>query len=357
MDSKYIITQSGSFITSDELYHWGTKGMKWGIRRYQNKDGSLTPAGKKRYAKEMEKLEAERKVLKTKQRTAAKIAKLEKMRKENEALSEQVNGPSKKKNKKLFSKKNKETEEKKKSVKDMTDDELDSAIARARKEDEYNRLRPPVTAETKMSSAKKFLKETMSPAIAQASKNIVSGVMDKAVKDLLKDKVDPNSYDAMKKTYDKLKLELDTIDVKSKIEKRKNGKSTDNDDLSWDEKLKKQQWEANERKRAKEESDTTDNSSNASSNKQEKNNQSNSNKSSSKQDKQESKQSETKSEARANERKSEKAAKELDKLVNKAYKDSDVSYYSKAYQKKVDKMLEDMDNKAWEIYYSEYAGK
>jgi hypothetical protein len=30
-----------------ELKHWGVKGMKWGVRRYQNKDGSLTPAGKK----------------------------------------------------------------------------------------------------------------------------------------------------------------------------------------------------------------------------------------------------------------------------------------------------------------------
>lgn len=31
-----------------ELYHWGVKGMKWGVRRYQNKDGTLTAAGKKR---------------------------------------------------------------------------------------------------------------------------------------------------------------------------------------------------------------------------------------------------------------------------------------------------------------------
>ena len=35
-----------------EIYHWGIKGMKWGVRRYQNKDGTLTPAGIRRYAKQ-----------------------------------------------------------------------------------------------------------------------------------------------------------------------------------------------------------------------------------------------------------------------------------------------------------------
>lgn len=34
---------------SNEIQHHGIKGQKWGVRRFQNKDGSLTPAGKHRY--------------------------------------------------------------------------------------------------------------------------------------------------------------------------------------------------------------------------------------------------------------------------------------------------------------------
>lgn len=45
-----------------ELRHWGIKGMKWGVRRYQNKDGTLTPAGKTRYA-EAEDAEAQKRAL------------------------------------------------------------------------------------------------------------------------------------------------------------------------------------------------------------------------------------------------------------------------------------------------------
>lgn len=42
-------------MNSNELAHWGIKGMKWGKRRYQNPDGTLTPAGKKRLAKAQKK--------------------------------------------------------------------------------------------------------------------------------------------------------------------------------------------------------------------------------------------------------------------------------------------------------------
>lgn len=52
MFNNYILTSNGSFISQNELYHHGIKGMKWGVRRFQNEDGSLTTAGKKRYEDE-----------------------------------------------------------------------------------------------------------------------------------------------------------------------------------------------------------------------------------------------------------------------------------------------------------------
>ena len=192
MDTNYIITSTGSFIRGDDLYHWGIKGMKWGIRRYQNPDGSLTAAGKKRYTN--------------------------------------PDGSLTEKGKKKFGNSVKSDAEipKRKTVKDMTDEELDKAINRARKEDEYNRLRPEPKAETKNENYKKLMtkvvNEMVIPAVIQSGRNALQKALDKQANDLLKDKIDPNSREALQKKYDVLKLKKD-------IEKLSKG-TTSMDELS-----------------------------------------------------------------------------------------------------------------------------
>lgn len=89
--------------TDAELYHWGIKGMKWGQRRYQNKDGSLTPAGEKRYNKELERVKKEKakldekaRIEKNKAKTQAKWDKLEEMKRKNQEQRDALSGKTKK---------------------------------------------------------------------------------------------------------------------------------------------------------------------------------------------------------------------------------------------------------------------
>ena len=159
-----------------ELYHHGVKGQRWGIRRYQNKDGTLTKAGQKRYDKEMEKLKKEERVLKNKQRTAAKLEKLESKRKEVESLK------SKSSDKESNTKPDTKL---KKTVKDLSDEELRAKISRIELEKKYSDL-TRVENKKKTSKGKAFINETLEKSGKNIAGQLVTYMMGTAVNKALK---------------------------------------------------------------------------------------------------------------------------------------------------------------------------
>jgi hypothetical protein len=203
---------------SNELCHYGVQGMRWGIRRYQNKDGSLTPAGQKRRAKLEGKLE-------------------------------QLNG--KKSN-------SGEAAPRKKTVSEMTEDELRERTNRMRAEkDYYDAARNLAAANPrKVSKGERFMNSLMNDVVAPAAKNTGKAWLEKFMKDKLGlNEKDP--LDRLEKEARKLKATKEIEEYKKAIEKLKSGKDDGMPEIkTWDDVQKAQKYyEDRERNRKKEEDD------------------------------------------------------------------------------------------------------
>ena len=173
----------------DVLIHYGILGMKWGVRRYQNKDGSLTSAGKKRYGN-------------------------------NDDIKDSPQ---------------KNTEEpKKKSVKDMSDEELRREVNRMQLEQNYLRMTGQNIEKGKSAAeiALGKMKESFVSTVAQKSGQILAerlvnsmlGVKDnKDNKDNSSKNNNSNKND-IKEVKDSLTKEINSL----KKEIKKEPKSNDN---------------------------------------------------------------------------------------------------------------------------------
>lgn len=120
---------------SNELQHWGIKGQKWGVRRYQNADGSLTPAGVKRYRNEAAEIERQ---LNTKNGTTAEV--YEKTLNRVKTVSTSVEGV-RRINSDMKQIKDPTMERRiRKNASQMSDKELYEKVQRMNVEDNYTRM-------------------------------------------------------------------------------------------------------------------------------------------------------------------------------------------------------------------------
>lgn len=123
-------------MNSNELMHHGILGMHWGIRRFQNKDGSLTVAGRKRVDKldfEYQRLTGQKL---TKKKSSADVKKTE-------------------------------SKPKSKSISEMTNEEIQAKITRITLEKNLKSLTPK-----EISAGERFTKKVMNDVITPAATDI-----------------------------------------------------------------------------------------------------------------------------------------------------------------------------------------
>lgn len=160
----------------NELYHYGIKGQKWGIRRFQNPDGSLTSAGKKRYGSS-ESLGARLRnsFAKRKQASAAKKA-------------------------------------------PMSDDDLKRAINRMQMEKTYNQLMSELHPKKK-SRAKEFIANMTYYALEKVTKGAIdAGTAKLFAKRKTADDYEKDELERLKRQRDIEKTQKELDDIRKKPE-------------------------------------------------------------------------------------------------------------------------------------------
>lgn len=190
----------------NELYHHGVLGMKWGVRRYQNADGSLTYAGKKRALKIQDKYtnftENQKYRKKNGDYTYAGRKKALKMREKYSAVT------GGKKLTRFVPPSQPASSGKPKTLAEMSNQEIADRIDRIRLENTLKSLTPQ-----KISKGKKFAEGMKSLAVSTL-KGPATKIASEYIEKKLRSKLDLGDPNAKKKESEKLQQEM--IDARNR---------------------------------------------------------------------------------------------------------------------------------------------
>lgn len=164
-----------------ELQHHGTKGQKWGIRRFQNKDGSLTPEGKKRYGV-VDSIKAYRtKKQKQKQLEKARLARTEKKNAAEQRAKDLAAGKIR--------------------IKDMTDDEIKARTARLQMEKTLRDLENEMGKAT-IIKGKRFVNKFSDSTIDKIAENVGADLIAQALKSVAADAINKKAFGGDQRVFD-----------------------------------------------------------------------------------------------------------------------------------------------------------
>lgn len=233
------------FDTDDELYHWGILGQRWGHRRFQNEDGSLTAEGRERYGvsearsksgAQKAKARISYNTQKYKADLKSKAAK-EKVSRSADEERQRIRENSKnirlaRKEQAKFDKLNKKEEMKLERqgrpmsmrtgrTKNMSDEDLQKAIDRLKLQAEYNKAYTIATSpNSALAKADRFFEGPTGKLVGEIAKQTIPGIANIALSKVL----DSNLKYSNK--LDREKIEADIEKTKADAEKaRAEGKS------------------------------------------------------------------------------------------------------------------------------------
>lgn len=197
------MTKKLNYVFDDELYHHGIKDQKWGIRRFQNEDGSWTPEGRERYGKgdgERVKIQKAKATYETQKYKANLKSKAQKEKDKRAAAEERNRIKEQGKTNRLVKKEQAKLEQvgrsknlKLRNTKNMSDEELDKAINRLKLQSEYNKQYALAThPDGALAKADRFFEGATGKAVTQIAAATLPPVATAATKAFLEGKVKIN---------------------------------------------------------------------------------------------------------------------------------------------------------------------